>query len=252
MTPCRSFVSRCLVPVLVFVFWATAGAADLKVVCDEWPPYQIVENDAVTGFSTEIVTAVFASAGLSIEGIKAYPWKRALYMLEKGEADALFSANRTPEREVVFRYPDESLFDSPWVFWAREDGKGFRSLEDLKGRKVGVVNGYSYTPEFWAFLNQNGVADVANSDEQNFRKLEARRVDYVAAELGNGYHLLHQLKFKGIVPILDHPIKTDGLYVAFNPRGVPAETVARFGRELQAFKRSPAYEALRQKYLSSE
>jgi len=229
----------------------TLFAQEMDLICDEWPPYQIVENDKITGFGTEIVKTVLERMEVKISTLHVYPWKRAITMMEKGDADALFSANYAKEREAFAWYPEEALIQSPWVLWVREeDGLKFDSFEDLKGKRFGVVRGYSYTPEFWDFIKKNAQPDEVTDDETNFRKLNMSRVDYVAAELGNGYHLLKNMKLNKIVPLKDKPIKSDGLYLIFSKKRVSKETAERFSAELKKFRQEAKYEILWKRYFS--
>jgi len=226
---------------------------NLNLVCDEWAPYQIVENGKVTGFSTEVVESVFRRMNVSVESITAFPWKRAVVVFEKGKADALFSANYTEERTKFARYPQESIVESPWVLWVRsEDEAIFKSWEDLRGKRIGVVRGYSYTDEFWNFIKKNATYDEVTSDEINFRKLDACRVDYVAAELGNGLYIIKKLGLNSIHPLMETPLKSDGLYIMFNKSKISAEFVEQFSGELAKFKKESVYQYIHEKYFGKK
>ncbi len=149
--------------VLIFSVYASGALADeraITLVCDEWPPYQVMEKNRVSGFCTKVVEEVFKKMGVKIAGLDVYPWKRAIAMLEMGKTDALFSANFTRERTAYAYYPKEPLIQSPWVVWVRKgDGFTFNALSDLKYKKVGVVRGYSYTGEFWDYIKNNAQPD---------------------------------------------------------------------------------------------
>jgi polar amino acid transport system substrate-binding protein len=231
---------------------AQAWSEPLDVACDEWPPYQIVDDTGnVSGFSAEVVKAVFQKMGINLNSLEVYPWKRALKNVQVGQSHALFSANFTKERTAFVWYPEEAIVDSPWVIWIKKgSGNTYKSLEDLKGKTVGGVNGYSYTQEFWDYVKANNVFEGANSDETNFKKLHGDRFEYVIAELGNGYHVLRQLGINDIEPVKEFPIKSDGLFIIFNKKKVSKDMVEKFSDELKKFKQEPAYQDLIKKYLS--
>lgn len=241
---------------LLLTFFPLSGRAQptkLELVCDEWPPYQIVRDGRVEGFSTEVVKIVLESIGMVPERIRAYPWKRALQVLRSGHADGLFSANFTEDRLRFARYPDETLVESPWVIWVRRGAEfSFEEMSDLRGKRIGVVNGYSYTPEFWDYIRKHAVVDPVISDETNFRKLPAGRLDCLIAELGNGLSLRRTLGLPGIVPQRENPVKVDGLYLIFNRERVDEAAVSRFSETLKAFKEGPVYRELRRKYFGAE
>lgn len=224
----------------------------LTLVCDEWPPYQMRRDGAVIGFSTTVVREVFQAMDMTPASIQAYPWKRALRMLRADRVDGLFSANFTEDRLRFARYPDETLIRSPWVIWGRtETGFAYDDLSDLAGKRIGVVNGYSYTPSFWKYIRKHAIVDGTTTDETNFRKLAAGRLDCLIAELGNGLFLHRTLGLDNVVPFPESPIKVDGLYLIFNRDRVSEETVARFSEALKVFKAGPAYSELHQKYFGA-
>ncbi len=230
---------------------AFGEAKPLRLVCDHWPPYQISQEEKLTGFSVSLVDLVFKQMGTSIESLRVYPWKRALSYLEKGQADALFSANFNPARTEFAYYPEEKLIDSPWVLWGKKTGE-LREIaySDLANRQIGVVSGYTYTKAFWQFLRTHGNYAAVTSDEQNFKKLAAGRVDYAVAELGNGLFLINKLKLSGIIPFMKHPVRTDGLYIIFNKQTVPKSFVVLFSKTLAGIKQGDEYQALYLKYFS--
>jgi polar amino acid transport system substrate-binding protein len=235
------------------LFFATVSFTQrpARLVCDIWPPYQTLEEESVSGYSTELIRAIYQRMGIPIESIKAYPWKRALQILETNHAEALFSANHTTDRDVFARYPDEILFESPWLIWSKNPN-GIKSLDDLVSKRIGVVQGYSYTPEFWDFIQTYCEIEAVTNDVINFKKLAIGRLDAVVAEHGNGLYLLKTLQLKGIVPSEDIVIKKDGLHIIFNRANVSESFVRDFSNELRAFKQTQEYKALRFKYFDTE
>lgn len=229
---------------------AHASTLALDIVCDEWPPYQTVDqNGNLGGFSTDVVNAVLERMNVKVNSLIVYPWKRALTNLQTGKCQALFSANFTQERTEFAWYPKEPLVESLWVIWVKKDScHTYTGFSALKGKKVGVVRGYSYTEEFWSFLTTHNVYEQANSDEINFKKLNAGRIDYAAAELWNGSQILKTLGYKNIVPITSHPIKSSGLFIMFSKKSVSQDFVAQFSNELIQFKKEPAYQVLLDAY----
>lgn len=238
------------------VFWFSPSSIaepnrELKLICDDWPPYQIVNNGKVGGFSTSVVDLVFKRMDVNVRRYRHYPWKRAITMLEKGMVDGLFSANKTPEREVYAYYPSESLVDSPWLVWSKqEDELVYSSFDDLLGKQIGLVRGYSYTPDFWQFVEMNKLYMLATSDEQNFKMLNAGRIDFTVAELGNALHVLKNNHIYNMHAYYKVPIKVDGLYVAFSKERVSLAMVERFSQELKKLKAEPLYQKLYEEFFS--
>ncbi len=216
------------------------------LICDIWPPYQINSPNGVTGFSVDLVSAVYKRMDIPIESIEAFPWKRALEIIQHGHAEALFSANFTPDRMAFARYPSEMLTESPWVIWTRGRGQ-IKTLDDLKGKTIGVVLGYSYTPEFWDFIETYCTVEKVRSDEINFKKLSAGRLDATIAEYGNGHYLSTTLGLDNLKPNHALTIKKDGLYIIFSRKSVTQDFVEEFSKELKAFKETGEHKVLREK-----
>jgi polar amino acid transport system substrate-binding protein len=237
-----------LFAVLVFVGKFVLAERPELLVCDVWPPYSVKTADGMSGLSVEVVRAVYAQLGVKDVKILPLPWKRALDMARFGEADGLFTANYTPERKVYFDYPDEPLLESPWLVWTRR-GTTIGSLDDLKGKRIGVVLGYSYTPEFWNFIQTHCTVEEVYNDNINFRKLALGRLDATVADLGNGLVLAAAVG-GGIHPNPGYEIKRDGLYIVFNRKRVSERFVQRFSNALKKFKKTGAYKALWNKYMT--
>ncbi len=230
-----------------------AESRSLKIICDTWPPYQLETDNGINGFAVHLIQAVFDRLDTPLHKIDTYPWKRALKKLKTGQADALFSANYTKERAKIFHYPDEALFTASWVIWTRSS-EGVSSLDDLKGKSIGLVNGYSYPQKFDAFFDSHCKIEKVSKDDINFKKLYWGRVDAIVAEYYNGLYLVRTMNLNGIHPHNHLIIKKDGLYLVFNKSNANNQIVKRFSNELKKFKKTSEYQQLRQKYfpLSSE
>ncbi|MFV0346977.1 MAG: substrate-binding periplasmic protein [Halodesulfovibrio sp.] len=232
---------------IMLVLDLAAAKEKLTVVCDIWPPYQIEKKDLpVGGFATDVVEHVLGSMQAKHEPVQSYPWKRAMELFQHGKADALFSANYTKEREMYAYYPSVPLVESPWVIWTQN--MPISSLEDLKGKRIGVVTGYSYTQEFWEFILVYCTVEEVYSDELNFRKLQIGRLDALVAELGNGLYIRQKVKAYNTLPNENVTIKSDGLYIMFNRTTVDKGFVDRFSEELARFRQSKQYRDMRAEY----
>lgn len=232
-------------------FSSNAISKEYSVIGDHYPPYQYKEHDNVKGFSLDVLRAVLAMNGDSIAKTEIYPWKRALHMLKANQASILISANYSIDRTDYARYPSEPMIVTPWYLWKRKaDNLEPYSIEDLLGKRIGVVQGYSYTKEFWAFIKKNRLyTDAENyTDDINLSRLNQGFYDAAVAELGNGKYLKQRLKLNNIEPITSMTIKEDGLYALFNKNQISEERVEVFSKNLTIFKKSPAYSRIYKQY----
>ncbi len=237
--------------ILVFLLSGTIAFGQsraMKIDCDIWPPYQGKDVGELSGFSTQIIKSIFNRLQKPIQ-LNSFPWKRALKRLEHGDSDALFSVGYADERKLFSHYPEEPIFESNWVMWVRKgENLNFNSWNDLDGMRIGVVNGYSYTEEFWLEIKSRATYEQVSNDETNFKKLNAGRIHYVIAELGNGFHLLHKLGLTEIIPLSEKIVKKDQLYIVFNKNSINEAFVRQFSNELKIFKTTPQYQEMKKRY----
>lgn len=228
---------------------ATAKAQTLRLVTGELPPYATQERPD-QGIALDIVRRAFDLAGLEV----AYtfkPWTRTLEEARAGMWDATAYWGRNPERDRGFLISDNVLTEQ-WVLVFRDSAfKGaafdWKTLSDLKGLRIGVVQSYTYTPEFWA-LQKSGVLDarLASDDLANLRLLMGGRLDVVPMERNVACYLMqHHFADHEVRDLRAHPrpfAPNFTTHVMFSDK-LP-ESAARltaFNRGLRALKRSPVY-----------
>ncbi len=244
-------IALALVSTILILFSAGNSAAQrpLVVICDLWPPYEFEKDGRMTGFATEVIERAMQRAGIPHTQIKGYIWRRAMEIFSAGQADVLFAGNRTPERERIAFFPAVPLVESTWGLWTRDTA--ISSLDDLKGKRIGVVTGYSYTPAFWDYIHTHCLVEAVHSDKLNFRKLEQGRLFAVAADMGNGSFLAREMGASSLRPNAAPVIKSEGLYALFNRKTVPESVVMAFSAALQQMRTTPEYRRIYARYFST-
>ncbi|MCW7541713.1 transporter substrate-binding domain-containing protein [Aquabacterium sp. A7-Y] len=238
---------------LLFVGGVSANAGEIRVVTEEFPPYNLTEKGKVTGFSTEVVEAVLKEIGVQA-GIQSMPWARAYDIARNTENVLIYSIARTPEREKLFKWVG-AVAPSDWsLFAAREGGIRIERLDDAKKYQVATVNedaGEQFLVSRGFVIGKN--LQSSNKYEFNYDKLKRGRVDlwvandlvarYLARRAGdNPDQVLARVLY---LPELSG---SDGLYMAFGPK-TSDTVVERFRKGLDAIKKSGKYEALKRKWL---
>lgn len=232
---------------------AAARDAQLLVGTDQWPPYEFVQDEAVTGLCTRIVFAVLERMGERAAPPGVYPWQRGLEMLARGELDILYSGIFDARRLAFARYGAEPLVESRWVVLARA-GEGsrrpFAGLEALEEGRVGMVIGYSYTPEADAWASSSPLVHRVASNERLLAMLAQGRVDYA---VGDALNLRHLARTRGLgrafVELGALPGGTFGLLPLFSRARLGQDFVDRFDAALREFKASAEYGAILARFL---
>jgi len=218
-----------LAPALLSRRGRAAVAELVRIVFDvfENPPF-INGNGTVIdrvkpGLTIEVLRMAAERANIAIE-LSRTPWERGLYLIETGQADAIFASSFVKDRLRYGVYPlkdgrpdtSRKLFEQSYRLYVRAgsgvrwDGKALTHLH----APVGATTGYAVV----AVLRAMGV-EVAEEPSHlaNLRKLIAGRID-AYAELDTHVRVLlrnNPTEFAGIVE-LSPPVMTEPYYVMFS------------------------------------
>ncbi|MFZ5912344.1 MAG: PAS domain S-box protein, partial [Chloroflexota bacterium] len=110
------------------------------IIVDDYFPYTFVNDKGQPdGFSVDLMQAVAQVMGISLE-IRADTWERARNALENGEIDFLPMMAYSEERDKFFDFspPHTIAYDA---FFTREDTPVIRSIDDLRGKIIIVMEG---------------------------------------------------------------------------------------------------------------
>ncbi|MBF0359149.1 MAG: transporter substrate-binding domain-containing protein, partial [Magnetococcales bacterium] len=109
----------------------------------DWPPFDYAQNGVAKGFSIDLVRKIGEKTGLDFEFINGHSWAELLKMTRDGKLDLLPATAAIPKRReyLAFSEPYLNYFT---VLVVPDSDKTTKSLNDLKGKKVGIVKGYYY------------------------------------------------------------------------------------------------------------
>jgi polar amino acid transport system substrate-binding protein len=230
----------------VLIFWGTAATGEtFKIMTEEYPPFNFMEEGKLTGLSTEVVQQLAKKIGHP-EKIEMLPWARAYGLIQQSDGQILFSMTRTEEREKMFKWVGP-IASNKWVFFAKKgSGITLGSLEDAK--KVEKIGTYK-DDAAESFIKAEGFTNIDSvvNDDQNVPKLMAGRINlWIVGELQG----IHKAKAKGVADQLEKvlDVKDTQLYIAFSKNTSDAE-VAKWQAALDAMKADGSYDALIMKYM---
>lgn len=161
--------------VCLFGFSAQAATAPWLFVTEPFPPYTYAENGRPAGPLVDVVREVCAQLQRVCK-IEVMPWRRALAMSERGEADGIFAFVDAPERRLRFHI-SAPVVDGRYVFFSRAgEDIVYRDAQSLAGRTIGVY-GPSGASIALAELGQGVMFEtVLEADNPTvMRKLQAGR-----------------------------------------------------------------------------
>lgn len=146
---------------------------EVVLVNADYPPYVMPEgHPGGPGIDMEIAMAALENMGVRAV-VKLVPFKRVLAMLEEGQADLTTSLSYRVERDAYLYWSLPYRTDTSYIFFTRRDS-GFepKRIEDLRGRRVGVVRGFVFPAAF--------------ADDPAIEKVEAPHIPSLLAMLLEG------------------------------------------------------------------
>jgi hypothetical protein len=120
----------------------------------------------------------FIEEDLNIQFNKKFlPWNRAIAIAQQTN-QLIFGLSQTESRLQLFNFSEPAIHHYIWLITLKENQFDFKSLQDLKGKRIGILRGSFYGGEFDKQRNQLfQVEDDINSIEARVEKLHNRRMD---------------------------------------------------------------------------
>ena len=220
----------------------------LKLITQDWAPYNYRENRELKGFSVEIVREIMKELKVEYE-IILLPHARGQIVADREPNILMFSRFRTPKREKKYKWIGPISESNIYFYKRKSDPRIFRTLADAK--KVEIVTSLP-SGLIHSFLIKNGFKNIIGSTTiaGHFLQLVNNRVDLVAntTPIGMTYYLK-----KANIPIStveQTPIKIleFPLYISCS-KSIPDHVIGKWQKALDKVKSSEKYEQIHNKYL---
>ncbi|MEN5201719.1 EAL domain-containing protein [Pseudomonas wadenswilerensis] len=197
---------------LLLIWSATAGALTLTEeeqawlsahpqlrlgVDASWPPFEYRDQDGrYQGLAADYIALIQERLGVQFKPIEPISWTAVLEQARKNKLDLLPGIMSTPERQSYLAFTRPYL-DFPIVILAHDGGPQPRTIKDLYGLKIAVVENYAphellrtHHPD----LNLVALPNVSSA----LQALATDEVDAVVGDLASSIWSLRQLKLEGL------------------------------------------------------
>ncbi|WCE32052.1 substrate-binding periplasmic protein [Vibrio sp. SCSIO 43137] len=247
-------MKRTLCAMLLLLFCSATWAHSQKLIVvrsdASYPPFEIMtEKGELSGVHIEMVQQVGRALDLEIE-FQSLPWKRALYLIKQGKADAITYIGKSSEREefALFR-PGNVLSNTTNGLFIRESDKNSihysGDFASLKPYKIGFISGFSYGEKFDAVSWPN-INDTAHDEMVLLKQLFMKRFTVGIGEINRMKYFEKQEDFSEQLHFLQPHLPPIPQYIAFsNNNRVLAD---KFEAAMKVFKQSAEYQVLLSKY----
>ncbi len=224
-----------------------AEAQELKIVTEDFSPYNYEEKGEITGLSTKVIRAVLKELGTDCK-INLYPWAKAYNMALEQENVLIYSILRISEREKLFKWVGEIPVSEMYFFKLKQRADiKIASLDDAKKYSIGVTR--ETAPH--QYLSGKGfeLKEIDSRDELSIRKLVNGRIDLMPY-----YNIpfLYKVKGLGYAPEQFEKVfflkdASEKLYMAFGAKTADS-TVEKFAKALEKIKADGTYEKIIKEY----
>ena len=243
---CAALLCACLGVV------SSAQAESLKILTEEFPPYNYTENGKITGFSTDVIRAVLKEVKLDGE-FQSMPWARAYDIAKNADSVLIYTIGRTPQREKLFKWVGVIAPIQYYLYSLPQRKLVFEQLDQALPFQIATVN----EDVGEQFLISKGFVKGKNLQssvkyELNYEKLKRGRVDlWIMTDLVANY----LVRKAGDDPAKSlarsyavEELNGEGYYMAFGLQ-TPDALVERLSKGLAAIKKNGTYDAIKKKWL---
>lgn len=215
---------------------------------DDWYPYSALKNGQLQGFAVDVLDAAYAAVGIKVQFVAA-PYARCLMLVQTGQALGCFDSLNDAKLSREFLFHKEPVFKAAIGIYARVDASAQKlAVADLKGRRVGVTHGYTYSDQ--VETDRQILRETAPTDISNLRKLLLGRSEYSLMYTRVADYLMaaHAGELKGKVRQVGL-ISEDSLFISFSKHRPEASRYADLlDRGLLIIRANGTYASIEKKW----
>ena len=133
-------MKRFVISLVTFLalFCSQVMATKLNILTEHLAPFQIVSEDSIKGFSTEIVTAALEESQYEYD-IVAYPWAMSYSRAKYEKNTCIYSLARLPSRESQFKWVGHITSSTVSLYSLKDRQIIITNIEEAKKYNIAVI-----------------------------------------------------------------------------------------------------------------
>jgi polar amino acid transport system substrate-binding protein len=221
-----------------------------KIVTENYPPFNYMDNGKLKGISTEIVNKILTKIGWNDTKIEVLPWSIAISLAKHDPSTIIFSLAKTNEREIFYKWVGP-ISKNYWNIYSlskignKELKLDIQSIEDAKKFSIAAQKDGAFAH----FLENEGFSHIqyTKTIPDEIDKLLNYQTQLIAVAELPMYVILSQKGFDSETVKRVLKVKTNELYIGFN-RNIPDSVVEKFSNALAEIKQNGDYDKITNKY----
>lgn len=246
-----NFFSKILLASLLVSCTANAAQTPdkIKLLCNQYPPFSMSINDTnfarggdIDGINVDIIRELMRRAKINYSLTMRFPYKRLLENTKKRPSTGVFTVNRTPERELLYRWVGP-INSHNWVLInAGATPKTIPNINQLSGQKVVIQKGESLAK---SLIEQGAIIEEVTSARIAIQRLESGDAQYWASAELPAIYFADQ---EGVEVSVGYRLGEDPLYLALNS-STPDSIVNKLQQTIDQMRRDGTLSEIRSNYL---
>ena len=230
----------------LFVTAVFAEQETITIYAVNYPPYSIEtpKQDGLRGFDAEVVVEAFERVSINA-AVEYMPWARIMLRAEQGKIAAALSCAKAKKRGHFISYsPPISSATHSFVAKKNYEGKAPRSLQDARGKKITVVDGYTTKLQlknagipYHAVINDAAALNVLLKRDFDFFYTTREFIQYITS----GKIIASQIKY--------FDVKETSYHLCFSQKWPESKfLLTKFNKGLAVIKADGTYDKIHAKY----
>ncbi len=151
-------------------------------------PYNFIEDGKPQGYSLAHIKLIASKVGLNVDIVLGNSWNQSMELLKNNKIDVMPNIVKTKVREEYFS------FTSPYTpimnaLFVKEGNFHPKSLNDLNGKTLSVVKGFSEVPLLKKYYPKIKL-HYTNNGTEAFKLLSLGKVDATSYSIGAGHKII--------------------------------------------------------------
>ncbi len=202
-----------------------------------YKPYTYLANGKLHGLYPLLVKLIFDQTDFKPH-LVGLPWRRCMKLGQNAMA-GVAGAYKNSERIKVFDYSDAIWEERLLYYNLKEDSFNFTDIQSLKGKHVGLMDGWSYGEDLDKVI-KNGLfqAHIIDGHDQIFRMISMKRLDGTIIDEVSARIILKRNQLEGKFKGSKNPVAVNSAYLIFNKKQNRKELVDKFNKAMRKLKAS--------------